>query len=76
MKSNMWFAAGPNLSGAEEPHPALQSEQGLGEVLAQREEGGGKGKELEFITDLAGYLLPEENLASNSREPSFNHDCV
>lgn len=48
----MWFADGPNpvLPGVEEPCSVLRSEQGLGEVLAQREEDRGKEKELEFVT--------------------------
>lgn len=64
------------LSGVEESCPAFWSKQGLREILAQREKSRGEGKELEFVVDLVGYPLPEENLASYSGEPSFNHDCV
>ena len=41
----MWFATGPNpvLVGVEESCLTSLSEQRLGEVLAQREEDGGKG---------------------------------
>lgn len=64
------------LSNVAESCLALRSEQGLREVLAQREEDRRKGKELEFVTDLVGYRPPEENPARYSREPSFNHDCI